>query len=173
LIAIVETALGILNLREIAGADPRLSALIFGAEDLAGDIGAQRTPEAWEVFYARSSLVTHAAAFDLQAIDMVKIDFKDTAGLILESKQGAQMGYTGKQIIHPNQVNPVQEAFTPDDETITKAMHIMEAFAAHQQAGKGAFALDGKMIDAPIVKAAERIIARAVAAGKIKGNGHP
>jgi citrate lyase beta subunit len=173
LIAIVETALGIVNLREIASADPRLTALIFGAEDLAGDIGAQRTPEAWEVFYARSALVTHAAAFTLQAIDMVKIDFKDTTGLILESKQGVQMGFTGKQIIHPNQVNPVQEAFTPDDEAIAKAMHIMEAFAAHQQAGMGAFALDGKMIDAPIVKAAQRIIARAVAAGKIKGNGHP
>jgi len=173
LIAIVETALGILNLRDIASADPRLSALIFGAEDLAGDIGAQRSPEAWEVFYARSALVTHAAAFNLQSIDMVKIDFKDTTGLILESKQGAQMGYTGKQIIHPNQVKPVQEAFTPDDEAIAKALHIMEAFAAHQQAGMGAFALDGKMIDAPIVKAAERIVARAVAAGKIKGNGHP
>jgi citrate lyase beta subunit len=83
------------------------------------------------------------------------------------------MGYTGKQIIHPNQVNPVQEAFTPDDESITWALHIMEAYAAHQHAGKGAFALDGKMIDAPIVKAAERIIARGVAAGKIKGNGYP
>lgn len=173
LIAIVETALGIVNLREIASADPRLSALIFGAEDLAGDIGAQRTSDAWEVFYARSALVTHAAASNLQAIDMVHIDFKDTPGLILESKQGARMGYSGKQIIHPNQVNPVQEAFTPDDESISWALHIMEAYAAHQQAGKGAFALDGKMIDAPIVKAAERIIARALAAGKIKGNGYP
>lgn len=173
LIAIVESALGIINLREIASADPRLRSLIFGAEDLAGDIGAQRTAGAEEVFYARSALVTHAAAFNLQAIDLVHIDFKDTEGLILESKQGARMGYTGKQIIHPNQVIPVQEAFTPDDESIANALHIMEAYAAHQQAGRGAFALDGKMIDAPIVKAAERIIARAVAAGKIRGNGHP
>ena len=173
LIAIVETAMGIINLRAIASADPRLCALIFGAEDLAGDIGAQRTPEAWEVFYARSALVTHAAAFNLQAIDMVKIDFRDTPGLIIESKQGAQMGFTGKQIIHPNQVNPVQDAFTPGDDEIAKAMQIKEAFAAHQHAGMGAFALDGIMIDAPIVKAAERTIARAVAAGKIKGNSHP
>lgn len=173
LIAIVETALAIVNLREIATADPRLNGLIFGAEDLAGDIGAQRTPEAEEVFYARSAIVTYAAAFNLQAIDMVNIDFKDIQGLIEESKRGARMGYTGKQIIHPNQVIPVQEAFTPDEETIAKALHIMEAYAEHQQAGMGAFALDGKMIDAPIVKAAERIIARAVAAGKIKGNGHP
>lgn len=173
LIAIVETALGIINLREIASADPRLSALIFGADDLAVDIGAQRTAEAWEVFYARSALVTHATAFNLQAIDMVKIDFNDTEGLILEAKQGAQMGYTGKQIIHPNQVNPVQEAFTPDDEAIAHAMNIIEAYATHQKAGLGAFALDGKMIDAPIVKASEHIIARAIAAGKIKGNGHP
>jgi citrate lyase beta subunit len=170
LIAIVETAKGIVDLREIASADPRLKGLIFGAEDLAGDLGAQRTPEAWEVFYARSALVTHAAAFDLQAIDMVHIDFHDTAGLILEAKQGSRMGYTGKQIIHPNQVAPVQEAFTPDAEAIIQAMQILEAYAVHQQIGKGAFAMEGKMIDAPIVKAAERIVARAIAAGKIQGN---
>lgn len=173
LIAIIETAHGIINLPKIAQATPRLKALIFGAEDLAGDIGAQRTREGWEVFYARSAVVTHAAAYDLQAIDMVYIDLRDLEGLRREAQQGAQMGFAGKQIIHPNQVEPVQQAFTPDDEYIARALHILEAYASHQEAGLGAFALDGKMIDAPIVKAAERIIARARAAGKIKGNGHP
>jgi len=173
LIALIETARGIINLPHIAHAIPRLKALIFGAEDLAGDIGALRTGEGWEVFYARSAVVTHAAAFDLQAIDMVYIDFHDLEGLRREAQQGAQMGFAGKQIIHPNQVAPVQLAFTPDDESIARALHILEAYASHQEAGLGAFALDGKMIDAPIVKAAERVIARARAAGKIKGNGHP
>jgi citrate lyase beta subunit len=167
LIVLVETALGILNLAKIAGAAPRLQALIFGAEDLAGDIGAIRTREAWEVFYARSAVVTHAAAFGLQAIDMVFIDFRDTSGLIEEASQGARLGYAGKQIIHPDQVAPVQTAFTPTDDAIAYALRLRAAASQHQAEGFGAFALDGKMIDAPLVKSAERVLARARAAGKV------
>ncbi len=127
IIVLVETALGIVNLKEIAGSDPRLQALIFGAEDLAGDIGAVRTREAWEVFYARSAVVTHAAAFGLQAIDMVYIDYKDTEGLVRETAEAARMGYAGKQVIHPNQIAPVQDAFTPDDAAIAHAQRVMNA----------------------------------------------
>jgi citrate lyase beta subunit len=166
IIVLVETALGIVNLKEIAGSDQRLQALIFGAEDLAGDIGAVRTREAWEVFYARSAVVTHAAAFDLQAIDMVYIDYKDTEGLVRESQEAARMGYAGKQVIHPNQIGPAQEAFTPDDAAIAHALRVMNAMREHQDAGRGAFSLDGKMIDMPLVKAAERVLARARAAGR-------
>lgn len=168
LIALIETARAIINLAQIAGADSRLQALIFGSEDLAGDIGAMRSREGWEVFYARSAVVTHAAAFDLQAIDQVYIDFKDTEGLIRECQFGVQLGYSGKQIIHPNQVIPVQTAFTPNDEAIAQARRLMEAFETHQRSGRGAFAMDGKMIDAPIIKAAERVLERARAAGKVK-----
>ncbi|HEX7975197.1 MAG TPA: aldolase/citrate lyase family protein, partial [Anaerolineales bacterium] len=146
----------------------RLDALIFGAEDLAGDTGATRTREAWEVFYARSAVVTHAAAFDLQAIDMVYVDFRDREGLLKESVQGAQLGFTGKQVIHPDQVEPVQAAFTPSEAAIAQALRVRQAFRSHQEAGQGAFALDGKMVDAPAVKAAERVLARAQAAGKIE-----
>lgn len=167
MLVVVESAIGIINLREIAGADDRLDGLIFGSEDLASDLGAIRTQEAWEVFYARSAVVTHAAAFGLQAIDMVYINFQDQAGLRAEARQGAQMGYSGKQIIHPNQVMPVQEAYTPDDEAIASAQRLVTAFEESQRAGAGAFALDGKMIDLPIVKAAQRILLRAKAAGKI------
>ncbi len=167
LIVMVETAAGIVNLREIASADPRLQALIFGAEDLAGDIGAIRTPAAWEVFYARSAVVTHAAAFGLQAIDMVYIDYHDTEGLVAEAMQASQMGYAGKQVIHPNQIDPVQAAFTPDDAAVSHALRVMNAMREHQLAGRGAFSLDGKMIDMPLVKAAARVLARARVAGKI------
>lgn len=166
-LAIVETAKGIVNLREIADCDRRLEALIFGAEDLAGDIGAMRTREGAEVFYARSAVVTHAAAFGLQAIDMVCVDFKDSESLARESLEGARMGFTGKQIIHPNQVAPVQAAFTPSDAAIDHARRIVEAFDAHQKSGTGAFALDGKMVDMPVVKAAQRVLDKARAAGKI------
>jgi len=166
LLVVVESARGIVNLAEIAGAAPRLQAIIFGAEDFAGDIGATRTPAGWEVFYARSALVTHAAAFNLQAIDMVYIDFKDTEGLAREAQAGAAMAFSGKQVIHPAQVAPVQQAFTPNEAEIEYAQSVLRAFEAHQVAGKGAFALDGKMIDAPIIKAALRVLRRAQAAGK-------
>ena len=167
LLVVVETARGIVNLAQIAAADGRLQGIIFGAEDFAGDIGATRTPEGWEVFYARSAVVTHAAAFNLQAIDMVYIDFNDLEGLRREALEGARLAYAGKQVIHPNQVAPVQQAFTPSDEAIAYARRVIQAFEENQQAGKGAFALDGKMIDAPILKAAERVIALAGAAGKL------
>ncbi len=167
LILVVETARGIVNLPQIAAASPRLQALIFGAEDLAGDMGAVRTPQGWEVFYARSAIVLHAAAFGLQAIDMVYVDFHDEQGLRHEALEGARMGFAGKQIIHPNQVVPVQEAFTPSDEAIEHARRLVSAFERHQAEGAGAFALDGKMVDAPVVKAAERVLERARAAGKL------
>jgi citrate lyase subunit beta-like protein len=167
LLVVVETARGIVNLGEIAAADPRLQAMIFGAEDFAGDIGATRTVEAWEVFYARSAVVTHAAANGQQAIDMVYIDFNDQDGLRREALQGAGMAFAGKQVIHPNQVAPVQQAFTPSEEAIAYARRVVQAFDENQRLGKGAFALDGKMIDAPILKSAERVIALAKAAGKL------
>ncbi len=165
IIAVVESARAIVNLHSIAGADPRLAALIFGAEDLAENLGAIRTTEGWEVFYARSSVVTYAIAFNLQAIDMVYTHLKDLDGLRLESLQGAQMGFTGKQIIHPDQVEPVQAAYTPSQEAIAHALRLVEAFNAHQQAGQGAFVIDGRMVDAPVVKSAQGVLARARAAG--------
>lgn len=167
LLAIVESARAIINLAAIASAVPRLQALIFGADDLAVDTGAQRTSHGWEVFYARSALVTHAAAFGLQAIDMVYIDFKDVEGVRREALQGAQLGFSGKQIIHPNQVEPVQAAFTPSKEAIAHALRILQADEENQASGIGAFSLEGKMVDAPMVKAARRILERARAAGKI------
>jgi citrate lyase subunit beta-like protein len=167
IIVIVESARGIVQLKEIITADPRLTAVIFGADDYAVDIGASRTKEGREVFYARSAVVTYASAYGLQAIDMVYIEFKDQEGLFREAIEGSQMGFSGKQIIHPSQVEPVQRAFTPGDEAIGYALEILQAFENNQQSGIGAFALDGKMIDAPTVKIAERVVALARAAGKI------
>ncbi|MGE5071919.1 MAG: HpcH/HpaI aldolase/citrate lyase family protein, partial [Anaerolineae bacterium] len=162
----VETARGILNLKEIAS-HPRLDALIFGGEDFAASVGATRTNEAIELLYAREATVTAAAAFGLQAIDIVAIDFKDLDALRRESEFGAQLGFTGKQIIHPAQVGPVQAAFTPDAAAIAHAQRIVETFEASQAKGAGAYALDGKMIDRPLLKNAQKVLDRARAAGAI------
>jgi citrate lyase subunit beta-like protein len=162
----VETAKGILNLKEIAESDKRLEAIIFGAEDYAASVGATRTQEATEVLYARSAVVTACAANDLQAIDMVYIDFRDLDGLRVEAEQGAGFGFSGKQVIHPNQVSVAQEAFTPSDSAIEYAKRIVESFESSQKEGKGAYALDGKMIDMPLLKNAQKVLERARAAGK-------
>lgn len=167
LIAIVESALAITNLDTIASADPRLEALIFGAEDFAADIGARRSTSGWEVFYARSAIVTHAAAQELQGIDLVNINFQEDEELRVQSDQGARMGFSGKQIIHPNQIEIVQEAFTPSGNEIQAAVELIEKFNREQELGRGAFAVEGVMIDAPAIRAAQSIIERAQAAGKI------
>jgi citrate lyase beta subunit len=165
LLVIVESARGIVNLREIAESDPRLAALIFGAEDLAGDLGARRTPDGWEVFHARSAVVLYAKAYGLQAIDTVYVDLRDLDGLVAQTEQGLYMGYTGKLAIHPRQVDPIQRIFTPGAEEIQQAKRLIDAHRAHQQAGTGAFQMGGRMVDMPIVRAAEAVLARARAAG--------
>ena len=166
MIILVETAKGILHLKEIAGADKRLDAVIFGGEDFAASVGAARTKDALELLYAREAVVTACAAYDLQAIDIVTIDFKDLDALRAESEFGARLGFTGKQIIHPAQVGPVQAAFTPSDEAIAYARRVVETFEVNQKEGKGAYALDGKMIDMPLLKNAQKVLDRARAAGK-------
>ena len=161
----IETAKGILNLKEIA-AHPRLDAIIFGGEDFAASISAVRTKDAVELLYARQAVIVACAANDLQAIDIVTIDYKDIESLRIESEFGARLGFVGKQIIHPAQVEPVQTAFTPNDEAIAYAKRIVETFEASQKEGKGAYSLDGKMIDMPLVRNAQKVLERAKAAGQ-------
>lgn len=165
LLPIIETALGVVNLRDIATSSPRLDALIFGAEDLAGDIGATRTADGWEVFYARSAVVIHAKAAGLQAIDTPFVDLNDMDGLEAQTRTAMLMGYNGKLAIHPRQVEPIQRLFSPNTEEIARAQRLIEAHDQQQAAGTGVFQLDGKMVDMPMVRAAESILARARAAG--------
>ena len=164
LFVMIETALGVMNLREIAGAAPRLEGLIFGAEDLAGDIGAVRTRAAWEVFYARSAVVTAAAAYRLQAFDMIYADFHDPQGLAEESRLARQLGYAGKTCIHPNQTPVVNAAFSPTPEEVERARRLVAAFDEQLAAGAGAFTFDGRMVDMPMLVAARKVLARAGAA---------
>jgi citrate lyase subunit beta-like protein len=161
----VETAKGIMNLKEIA-AHPRLDAIIFGGEDFAASIGATRTKDATELLYGRQAVVVACAANDLQAIDIVTIDYKDIESLRAEAEFGARLGFSGKQIIHPVQAEPVQTAFAPSDESIAYAKRIVETFETSQKEGKGAYSLDGKMIDMPLLKNAQKVLERAKAAGK-------
>lgn len=160
LLVIVETPLSLINLPSICQADERLRAIIFGAEDFAVRIGATRSEEGTEVFHARSEIVIHCAAFGLQAIDMVNNHYHDLEKVKLEANQGAAMGFSGKQVIHPAQVEIVQSAFTPSEEEVKRAEQIVALYTEQQQKGKGALGWEGKLIDLPVFRQSENILAR-------------
>ena len=162
--ALVETASGVLSAESIAAA-AATSAVAFGAEDLAADVGATRTDEGTEVLYAREHVVLAASAADVDALDTVYTDFSDAEGLREETAFALTLGYDGKLAIHPSQIDPINEAFTPDAEEVEWAARVLDARDEADRADRGVFSVDGEMIDAPLIAQAERIVERAAAAG--------
>ncbi|XP_015683481.1 citramalyl-CoA lyase, mitochondrial isoform X2 [Protobothrops mucrosquamatus] len=173
-IPFVETAMGLLNFKavceEILRREPQvglhLDAVVFGGEDFRASIGSTSSKDTHDILYARQKIIVTAKAFGLQAIDLVFIDFQDDDGLRKQSKEGASMGFTGKQVIHPNQVAIVQEQFSPSLEKIKWAQELITAFEEHQHVGKGAFTFHGSMIDMPLLKQAQNILTLATAIKK-------
>ncbi|HET7325184.1 MAG TPA: CoA ester lyase [Halococcus sp.] len=161
--ALVETAMGVLHAEEIAAADPT-TALCFGAEDLAADIGAERTAEGTEVLYAREHAVLAASAANIDAIDMVFTDIENLEGLRAETDFAIQLGYDGKMAIHPAQVEVLNDAYTPSAERIEWAERVLSARDEAAAENRGVFRVDGEMVDAPLITQAERILDRARAA---------
>lgn len=156
-LALVETARGVLNAAEIADAGPT-DALLFGAEDLSADVGATRTTEGTEVLYAREKVVVAAAAAGVDAIDTVYTDFQDAEGLREETAFARGLGYDGKMAIHPAQVPVINGAFTPDDDELAWAEEVLAARDEAAAEDRGVFRVDGEMIDAPLIARAERIV---------------
>ena len=160
LLTLIESAAGVLAAPEIAEQDAT-DALVFGAEDLSADIGATRTTAGTEVLYARERVVIAASAGGINAIDTVYTDIEDIEGLSDETRFAIQLGYDGKMAIHPGQVKPINEAFTPDSEEIAWAERVLDARDRANEEGRGVFRVDGEMIDAPLIAQAERIKERA------------
>ncbi len=155
LFPLVETALGFHRLEEIATAAP-VAALVFGGMDLSTQTGGAFS---WEpLLYARSRLVLAAALAGIVALDVPFAGIRDPAGLLEEARRSARLGFAGKLAIHPAQVGPIHDAFTPTIDELERARGIIEADA---QAGGGAFLLDGAMVDRPLVLAARRTLALA------------
>ena len=165
---LIESAAAFVNLAEICRSSARIQALVFGAEDYCADAGVTRTVEATELLFVRSSLVLHAAAFGLQAIDMVQINYRDTALLEWECRAAVELGFCGKTVVHPGQIDMVQRMFTPDEKLIAYARRVVEGAREAQLKGSGVFTLEGKLVDLPVVKRAENILARARAAGVVE-----
>ena len=159
-IVLIETAAGVLAAGDIAAAD-RTDALIFGAEDLAADIGATRTEEGSEVAFARQQVVLAARAHGVDAIDTHYPEIGDEAGLRTETDRARRLGYDGKMAMHPRQVAVINEAFRPDDEELAWARRVLDAV---DEQGAGVIEVDGEMIDSPQIRQAERIVELAAAA---------
>ncbi|MEM7803104.1 MAG: CoA ester lyase, partial [Chloroflexota bacterium] len=155
---IIETAKGVLNLEEIVSASPRVCGLAFGGEDLAASIGAKRSTSRRELFFARSKLVIVAAAYDLPAIDTVFTALRDSAGLQKDAQDGADLGFSGKLAIHPNQLDIIHRIFSPSEEMIAWARDIKREYERLKASGIGVFTYQGQMIDEAHLKQAERIL---------------
>jgi citrate lyase subunit beta / citryl-CoA lyase len=165
-----ETATALFLAGTYRGASARLTALTWGAEDLSAGLGAEANRDAQGNFLdpyrlARTLCIAAAAAAEVQAIDTVYVDFRNEAGLRRECEEARRDGFTGKMAIHPGQVATINDVFTPKPEAIAKARAIIAAFAATP--GAGVVGIDGVMYDRPHVAKAERLLARAKAAGLV------
>jgi citrate lyase subunit beta-like protein len=169
ILALIESAQALMSLREICTASPYLDGLIFAAEDFAADLSITRTPSLSEFLYARSAIVTASRAYNLSsAIDLVCTAFKGGAAqlsLEKESNDGKGLGFNGKQCIHPSQVEVVQRIYGPDLKELEWAVRVVVGNKRAESAGRGAWTLDGKMIDVPVVKKCMGAVTKANSCG--------
>ena len=169
ILALIESAKGLSDLSSICKASPYLCGLIFAAEDFALDLSITRTPSLSEFLYARSAIATACRAHSLPStIDLVCTSYKGDAGLHTLEEEclgGKGLGFNGKQLIHPSQVEIAQRAFAPSDDEISWAVRVVIGDEKADRQGRGAWTLDGKMIDAPVVGKAKSIVSKAEACG--------
>ena len=165
LMPLIETALGIENAYFIASARKRVVALFLGAEDLTADLRCKRTKEGREIDFARSRMVNAARAAGVDVYDTPFTDVNDDEGIVADATYAKSLGFTGKASISPRHITAINTVFSPTKADIAYAYEVMDAIAEAKAQGKGAIALRGKMIDAPIVARAQQTIAAAEALG--------
>jgi citrate lyase subunit beta/citryl-CoA lyase len=166
LLIATETPEGLLNIKEVATASPRIVAVSWGIEDLGAAMGLPRVRDADGRYldiprYARTMCAVVAAAAGVDAIDTVYTDIADLAGLRRECDDAVAMGFAGKISIHPGQIDVINAAFTPPPHALDEARRLVAAFEEHRRRGVFAFAFDGQMVDAPHLARALKLLARA------------
>ncbi len=157
----IETALGVENAFEIAGRSKRIDAITIGGQDLTADMGIINSKDGIGVDYARRRIVMAAKAYKIDALDTVFVDLDDEEGLRKETEYAKKIGFTGKAIINPRQIGVVHDVFTPTEDEIRRALRIIKEFNKNKKNGIGVFAVDGKMVDAPVVTRAMAVLALA------------
>ena len=170
LMPLIETAMGVENAFAIASSTKRIQALFLGAEDLTADLQCKRTKEGKEIEYARTRLVVAARAAGVDVYDTPFTGVNDDEGIVKDAEYAKALGFTGKSSISPRHVEVINSVFSPTQKDVDYAYEVMEAIALAKAQGKGAIALHGKMIDAPIVTRAQRTIDMAEALGMKRGN---
>lgn len=161
LMPIIESALGVENAFAIATAADTVVALTIGLEDYTADIGVPRTAQGAESLYARARVVNAAHAAGVQAIDSVFSDVSDMDALLEWARSSRALGFEGMGCIHPRQIGPIHQGFSPSDQELEKAQRIVEAFADAQARGLGVVSLGTKMVDPPVVLRAQRVLEQA------------
>lgn len=165
IMAAIESALGVVNAYDIATSSPRMMGIALGAEDYCANLKTQRSKEGDELRLARETIVVAARAAGIDALDTVYSNLNDMETFRREVEYIKTLGFDGKSIINPRQIEVVNEVFTPTEKDIEKAKAIVAAIKEAEKKGSGVIALNGKMIDRPVVIRAERTITLAKAAG--------
>ena len=156
--AMIETALGVQNVFEIAKFSKRVDAITIGGQDLTADMNIKNSKDGSGIDLARKMIVMAAKANGIDAIDTVFVDINDEEGLRNETEYAKKIGFTGKAVINPRQIDVIHEVYTPSQEEIRKAYRVVKEFKKNKAAGIGVFAIDGKMVDAPVVARAEHVL---------------
>lgn len=154
----IETALGVQNVFDIAKYSKRVDAITIGGQDLTADMNIKQSKNSSGIDLARKMIVMAAKANKIDAIDTVYVDIDDDEGLKKETEYIKAIGFSGKAVINPRQIDIIHEVFTPTEEEIRKAYRIIKEFNKNSAAGIGVFAIDGKMVDAPVVTRAKYVL---------------
>lgn len=161
----IETAKAMWDARAIAESSRRVAAIAFGAEDFTNDMAIERTDSGEEVSVPRAMVPIAARAGDVGSLDSPFVRFRDPDALLHDAQRARRMGYTGKFAIHPAQLEIINETFSPSAEEIEYARRVVEAWDSAEAAGRGSLALDGRMVDVPVVKRAQNLLAMAESIG--------
>jgi len=157
----IETPLGVLNVKEIAGACPRLGGFVMGTSDLAKDLHCLHTRERLPMITSLGLCLLAARAYGLAILDGVHLDLNDDDGFYYSCRQGVELGFDGKTLIHPKTIEAANKAFSPTEAEIVHARRIIEAHAAAAAEGKGVVVVDGRLVENLHVEAARRLVALA------------
>lgn len=168
IMAAIESALGIVNAYEIAVASKRMMGIALGAEDYCANLKTQRTPGGDELRLARETIVVAARAAGIDALDTVYSSLDDMETFRKEVEFIKTLGFDGKSIINPRQIDIVNEVFAPKEKDINKALTILAAIKEAEKRGSGVIAVNGKMVDRPVVIRAQRTIDLAIASGVLR-----
>ncbi|MBW2733178.1 MAG: HpcH/HpaI aldolase/citrate lyase family protein [Deltaproteobacteria bacterium] len=163
----IETAYAVLHVFDVARASDRIVALAFGAEDYTASMEIQRTKGGEELFTARNHVLWAAKASGVQAIDSIFADVDDVEGLRRETELVKKLGFIGKSLVNPRQIEIVHDIFRPQQDEIDYALEVMEAISRARELGTGVISLRGRMVDAPVVKRAARMLKTAVSMGLV------